>query len=73
MSSNPYEELLQAVRIETNTLNGKHRYGTGFPYRFCDKLLNSNTVVGIHTIVTNKHVITDALEGSLFINRRDLN
>lgn len=73
MSSNPHEDLLQAVRIEAIIEEGKHRYGTGFPHSFCDKRLDEGTMWGIPAIVTNRHVIEDGSEGSLFINKRDSN
>lgn len=73
MSSNPYEDLLQAVRIEVITEEGKHRYGTGFPHSFCDKRLDEGAMWGIPAIVTNRHVIEDGSEGSLFFNKRDSN
>jgi hypothetical protein len=69
VSLNPYDDLLQAVRIETTRHDGKHRYGTGFPHSFCTKIVN-NRKMGVSGLVTNRHVIDDALRGSFFINRK---
>ena len=72
MSFNPYEELLQVVRIETTRADGKHRYGTGFPYLFGVKKIDKTTWATA-AIVTNKHVINDAKDGFFSINRKDPN
>ncbi|CAN5277789.1 hypothetical protein BH18THE2_BH18THE2_23020 [soil metagenome] len=69
MSLNPYDDLLQVVRIETTRHDGKHRYGTGFPHFFSSKIIN-NRQLGLPGLVTNRHVIDDAESGSFFINRR---
>jgi hypothetical protein len=70
LSLNPYDDLLQAVRIETTRSDNKHRYGTGFPHLFCEKKIDDK-IIGIPAIVTNKHVIDDAQYGTFFINKRD--
>lgn len=53
--------LLSTIRIETTIPNGIST-GTGFFFSFCiDKEANTS----IPTIVTNKHVIKNAINGKL--------
>ena len=59
MSLNPYDDLLQTVRLETTRQDGKHRYGTGFYYDFCKKKIDKDFDWSIPGIVTNRHVIED--------------
>jgi hypothetical protein len=69
MSLNPYDDLLQTVRLETTRLDGKHRYGTGFLYDFCEKKIEKD-VRSILGLVTNRHVIEDGEYGSFYLNRK---
>lgn len=70
MSLNPYDDLLQTVRLETTRQDGKHRYGTGFYYDFCKKKIDKDFDWSIPGIVTNRHVIEDGEYGSFYINRK---
>lgn len=73
MSLNPYDDLLQTVRIETTRQDKKHRYGTGFLYDFCEKKIEKDGSWSIVGIVTNRHVIEDGEYGSFHLNRRGEN
>lgn len=73
MSPNPYDELLQVVRIETTRPDGKHRYGTGFPHLFASKKIDEKSTWATAALVTNSHVINDAKDGYFLMNRKDSN
>lgn len=73
MSSNPYDDLLETVRIETTTKDGKHRYGTGFFYDFCFKERSEKQKWSILALVTNRHVVEDADYGYFYVNKRGRN
>ncbi len=59
--------LLTTIRIETITPNGICT-GTGFFFNF---LFNKETGMSIPAIVTNKHVIKDAIKGKLRFSLRN--
>ena len=57
MSLSPSEQLAHStVRIETSYVDGSTGTGTGFFFNFAGK----ESGLRIPTIVTNKHVVTDA-------------
>lgn len=61
--------LMSSIRIETTISNGIST-GTGFFFGFCDE---EKTKTYIPTIVTNKHVIKDAINGKLRFSLKDSN
>ena len=61
--------LLSTIRIETTIPNGIST-GTGFFFNFC---VEEETGTSIPTIVTNKHVIKDAIVGKLRFSLKDTN
>lgn len=61
--------LLSTIRIETTIPNGIST-GTGFFFSFC---VEEETGTRIPTIVTNKHVIKDAINGKLKFSLKDTN
>lgn len=70
MPLSPSEQLTHStVRIETNYLDGSIGTGTGFFFNFEGK----DPGLRIPTIVTNKHVIADALNGKIHFTFRDEN
>lgn len=70
MSLNPYDDLLETVRLETTREDGKHCYGTGFLYDFSEKRIDKDFEWSIIGIVTNRHVIEDGEYGSFYLNRK---
>jgi len=63
-----YEKLsLSTIRLESSLGNGATSSGTGFFAKFIDQ---GDTYVA--AIVTNKHVVKDAIEGALIFKQSDL-
>jgi hypothetical protein len=56
------------IRIECKYSNGSNGTGTGFFYQFCKEEDGSHYPV----VITNKHVVSDAIECRLIFTRKDI-
>lgn len=70
MLSNSEKLAYSTIRIECKLKNGKNSTGTGFFFSFLEnKEDNTSTPV----IITNKHVVKDAIEGKFIFTTSDKN